>query len=214
MKTRVLLADDHAIFREALRTMLMTDPEVEVVAEVGDGGEVVARARQTKPDVVCMDIEMPGLNGIEATRRLIAALPGVKVIALTAHSDQRSVVEMLNAGAAGYVCKSGAADELLRALKSVRRNQTYIASEVSSVLVDVVRGNASVTPASLPRLTSREREVLQLLAEGSTTPQIAERLYLAPSTVDVHRRNIMKKLNIHNTAELTKYAIRAGLTSI
>lgn len=213
MKLKVLLADDHKMFREALRSMLAKETEIEVVAEVGDGRDVLIAAAKTKPDIVCMDVSMPGLNGVEATRRLVAAQPGVKVIGLSAYSDKRFVMEMLNAGAAGYVTKGDAGDELLRAIQAVRKNQTYLCPEVAAGLVDVLRGNSADAVSPLPQLGSREREVLQLVSEGMTTPQIAERLHLAPSTVEVHRRNIMRKLNLHSVAELTKYAIRTGLTS-
>jgi two-component system NarL family response regulator len=212
-KLRVLLADDHRMFQQALRILLEADPGIEVVAQVCDGGEVLRVAGLTLPDVICMDIGMPRLNGIEATRRLVAARRGVKVIGLSAHVDRRFVMDMLDAGAAGYVAKSSAGEELLRAIRSVARNQSYLCSQVSAEVVDALRNKApgSISPSA--RLTSREREVLQLLAEGNTSADIAERLHLATSTVEVHRRNIMRKLDLHGVAGLTKYAIREGLTS-
>lgn len=213
MKLKVLLADDHKMFREALRAMLSREADLEIVAEVGDGRDVLTEAAKCRPDVVCMDVGMPGLNGVEATRRLVSAQPGVRVIGLSAYSDKRFVMEMLNAGAMGYVTKGDAGDELLRAIHAVCRNQTYLCPEVASGVVEALRGNVADAISPSPQLGSREREVLQLVAEGMTTPQIADRLHLAPSTVEVHRRNIMRKLNLHSVAELTKYAIRAGLTS-
>ena len=213
-RLRVLLADDHKMFQQALRVMLEADPAIEVVAQITDGGEVIKRAAQTQPDIVCMDIAMPGLNGIEATRRLVAARPGIKVIGLSAHVDRRFVIEMLDAGAAGYVSKACAGEELLRALHTVARNQNYLCSQVSAEVVDALVSKNPPQASMAARLTSREREVLQLLAEGATSCEIATRLHLATSTVEVHRRNIMRKLDLHNVAELTKYAIRAGLTSV
>lgn len=213
MKLRILLADDHKMFREALRMMLDSTPEFEVVAEVGDGREVLARARQTLPDVVCMDVNMPGLNGIEATRGLVAAQPGVKIIALSANVDQNSVTQMLDAGALAYVGKTGDGSELVRAIHAVRHNKTYLCPDVSAGMVNALRGGAKGFGEST-NLGRRERQVLQLLAEGKTSPEIATCLHIAASTVEVHRRNIMRKLDIHSVAELTKYAIRAGLTSV
>ncbi len=213
-KLRVLLADDHRIFQEALRILLEADPGIEVVAQVSDGGEVLRQAGQLRPDVICMDIGMPRLNGIEATRRLVASRQGVKVIGLSAHVDRRFVMEMLDAGAAGYVAKASAGEELLRAIRTVGRNQSFLCSQVSAEVVDALRDRTPGAVAATARLTSREREVLQLLAEGNTSGQIAERLFLATSTVEVHRRNIMRKLDLHSVADLTKYAIREGLTSV
>jgi len=212
-RLRVLLADDHRIFQEALRVLLEADPDIEVVAQVSDGGEVLRVASQCRPDVVCMDIGMPHLNGIEATRRLIAAHRDVKVIGLSAHVDRSFVMEMLDAGAAGYVAKSSAGEELLHAIRVVGRNQSYLCSQVSAEVVDALRDGPRPVAPLATRLTSREREVLQSLAEGNTSAEIAERLFLATSTVEVHRRNIMRKLDLHNVAELTKYAIRERLTS-
>ena len=214
MKLKILLVDDHKMFREALRTMLQKEADIEVVGEVGDGRDVLRAASQTLPEVVCMDVGMPGLNGIEATRRLVTSHPGIKVIGVSAFCDRRFVLEMLNAGAAGYVTKGEAGDELLRAIRAVRRHQTYLCPEVSAGVVDALRNGSQDAVSSTPQLGSREKEVLQLLAEGCTSPQIATRLHLASSTVEVHRRNIMRKLGLHSVAELTKYAIRNGLTSV
>lgn len=211
--TRVLLADDHKMFREALRALLEKNPGIEVVGEASDGREVLKLAGETKPEVVCMDVAMPGLNGIEATRRLVAALPGVKVIGLSAYSDQRFAVDMLDAGAAGYVTKAEAGEELLRAIRTVERQQTYLSPDVAGGVLQALRNPSAHAVSSTPRLAPREREVLQLLAEGLSTREIAARLHLASSTVEVHRRNIMRKLDLHSVAELTKYAVRHGITS-
>ena len=202
------------MFREALRGLLESHSDFEVVGEVGDGRDVLRSAGQTQPDIVCMDVGMPGLNGIEATRRLVSAHPGIKVIGVSGNCDSRFVLEMLSAGASGYVTKGEAGDELLRAIRAVRRHQTYLCAEVSAGVVAALRQGTQDAVSSTPQLGSREKEVLQLVAEGASSPVIATRLHLAPSTVEVHRRNIMRKLKLHSVAELTKYAIRTGLTSV
>ena len=212
MKTRILLADDHQMFRHALRIMLERDPAMLVVGEASDGVELLRIAAEKPADVACIDIGMPRMNGIEATRRLLSLAPTMKVIGLSAMTDRDFVLDMLKAGASGFVTKSESGDELLRAIRSVRANRKYlcpeIAATVTGALLDIGDG-----PAATPRLGSRERQVLQLVADGNTSVKIAERLHLASSTVEVHRRNIMRKLNLHNIAELTKYAIRNGLTT-
>lgn len=214
MQVRVLLADDHRMFREALRNLLEKEPDLQVVGEVGDGLEVVRLAGERKAEVVCMDIGMPGLNGIDATRRILSTHPAIKVIGLSAFADQRFVLEMLNAGAVGYVTKGEAGEELVRAIHAVRNHQTYLCPEVGSRVVEALRNGRPETPSPAHPLAPREKEILALLAEGCSTPRMADRLRLAPATVEVHRRNIMRKLNIHSIAELTKYAIRNGLTSV
>ena len=210
-KLRILLADDHQIFRDALRSLLEKVPDFEVVAETGDGLEVIRLARETSPDIACMDIGMPGMNGIEVTRRLIAACPGVKVIALSAFTEQRYILNMLDAGALGYVAKAGAGDELRRAIEAVRHQRLYLCPHAAFVVAGALSGKSSSGKPSAAQLGARERQVLQLVAEGSTSAQIAERLNIAQSTVEVHRRNIMRKLNLHSVAELTRYAINNGL---
>lgn len=213
MKLRVLLAEDHKMFRDALRVMLEKEDDIEVVGEVGDGLELLQRARQVRPDIVCMDIGMPHLNGIEATRRLLELSPHTKIIGLSAFSEKHFILDMLNAGAAGYVLKASAGEELLRAIRATSSNRKYLCPSVSATVTEaLLDANAGTAPSGC-RLTSRERQVLQLIAEGSSSPQIADRLHLAPATVDVHRRNIMRKLGLHNVAELTRFAIRNGLTT-
>jgi two-component system NarL family response regulator len=210
MKLRILLADDHQMFRDALRSLLEGTQNLEVVAETGNGLEVVNLARKSSAHVVCMDIGMPGMNGIEVTRCLIAACPGIKVIALSAYSDQRFVLDMMRAGASAYVTKGEAGEELLRAIKAVRENRHYFCPDVANVVAGVLSDGGEHSRASA-HLGARERQVLQLVAEGFTSLQIAEKLHIAASTVEVHRRNIMRKLNMHTVAELTRYAIQSGL---
>ncbi|HRP24466.1 MAG TPA: response regulator transcription factor [Thauera sp.] len=211
MKLRIALADDHQMFRHALRALLARDPELEVVAEAASGEEVLAVAATQPIDLVCMDIAMPGMNGIEATHKLLAAHPAIRVIGLSAFADRQFVIELLNAGARGYITKGEAGDELLRAIRTVRQGRTYLCPDVAGTVTGALRDRDELDTA-VPRLTARERQVLQLIAEGYTSPRIAERLHLAPSTVEVHRRNIMRKLDLHNVAELTRYAITNGIS--
>lgn len=206
MKTRILLADDHQLFREALCHLLDSQPDLAVVGQVGNGLQVVQMASNTQAQVVCLDISMPGMNGTEVTRALLGALPGIKVIALSAYSDQQYVLDMLQAGALAYVTKAEASDELLRAIRAVLQGRNYLCPDVAAVVTGAVveQGGAS---RNITRLGARERQVLKLVADGCTSSQIAEMLHIAPSTVDVHRRNIMRKLNRHSVAELTRYVI-------
>lgn len=190
MKIRVLIADDHKRFREALRRMLEMEEGIEVVAEVANGDEVVKCSTHAKPDVVCMDYRMPGLNGIDATRELVAALPGVKVIGLSANSEQHFALEMCKAGAAGYVAKNDVGAELVRVIREV-------------VGRPGTQDNATETVAQ-PLLTPREREILKRLVDGFSESEIAEQLSLAPALVNVHLRNAMRKLNVHSLAELLR----------
>jgi DNA-binding NarL/FixJ family response regulator len=212
---RVLLVDDHELMREGLRSILEREKDVEVVGEAASGQAAVELARTLAPQVVVMDVAMKDLNGIEATRRIRAACPKVQVIALSSHSDSRYVNAMLDAGACGYVLKANAYDDLRRALSAAQKGKSYLCPEVTEDVVGALRCRADGEPATMrARLTSREREVLQLLAEGLSSPEIGKRLYLATSTVETHRRNVMRKLGIHRVADLTKYAIREGLTSL
>lgn len=212
-KIRIVLVDDHQMIREALRHLLERAPGHEVVAEAGDGREIVNLVRETSPDIVCMDVDMPGMNGVETTRQVLAACPHVKVIALSALSEQPYVRDMIRAGASAYVTKNEALDELLRAISAVRRNRLYLCPEVAGVLTGTLVGRGDERPGRNV-LAPRECEVLQRIATGCTSSQIAKELQITPSTVDAHRRNIMRKLELHSIAELTRYAIRNGIVSI
>ncbi|MBA4373014.1 MAG: DNA-binding response regulator [Thermodesulfovibrio sp.] len=215
MAIRVILADDHKIVRDGLRTLLQKYPEIEVIGEAEDGRSTVELTRELSPDVVIMDIAMPDMNGIEATRRITGEKPGVKVVALSMHSDKRFVSEMLKAGASAYLLKHSAFEELVTAIMTVRENRMYLSPAVTGVVVDsYVRQNGKPESSVFSVLSDREREVLQLLAEGKNTKEIASSLNLSGKTVEAHRMNIMSKLNMHSIAELTKYAIREGLTSL
>jgi DNA-binding NarL/FixJ family response regulator len=212
---KILIADDHKIMRDGLRSLLEEQPDMEVVAEAENGQMAVQLAQERKPDVVIMDINMPDFNGIEATRQMIATLPEVKVIALSMHSDRRLVLGMLRAGASGYLLKDCAFEELARAIETVAANQPYLSPSIArTVIEDYVDRIAQTESATADVLTAREREVLQLLAEGWSTKQIASHLHISVKTVETHRRRIMEKLGLRSIAELTKYAIREGLTSL
>jgi DNA-binding NarL/FixJ family response regulator len=213
MTIRIMLVDDHKIFREALKGILEREHDISLVGEANEGSEALKIARTIHPDIVLMDIGMPVVGGIEAARDLIADQPGIKIIALSTYSDRRIVLQMLDTGARGYIVKSAGREELLRGIRAVSHGRTYLCPEASGVLVDSVRTRNPSEPFSRERLGKREREVLQLLADGQTSPEIGKNLHIATSTVEVHRRNIMRKLELHSIAELTKYAIRNGLTS-
>lgn len=213
MNVRILLADDHRMFREVLRVLLERNPDFEVVAESGSGLEVIALARETAPNIVCMDIDMPGLNGIELTRQIVAVLPLVKVIALSTFSDRGYITDMLNAGASAYVTKAAAGVELLRAIDAVRRNHSYLCPDATDAVKDAIVGQGGEKKSPGTKLGAREVQVLKLVAVGFTSAQIAEQLDIALSTVEVHRRNIMRKLNEDSAVGLTRYAIRNGLVS-
>ncbi len=213
MSIRIVLADDHKMILAALRSMLEKELDMDVVGEAGDGVALLEVVARKMPDVAVVDIGMPGMNGVEATRRLLAGRPSLKVIALSAYDDKRFVLEMLNAGAKGYLIKASAGDELPRAIRAIAQGRTYLCPEVAGAIVDAARDKTSLAGNAAVNLGRREREVLTLLAEGKTSSEIAARMHIAASTVEVHRRNIMRKLDLHSVAELTKYAIREGLTS-
>jgi DNA-binding NarL/FixJ family response regulator len=216
MSVRVLLVDDHTMLREALRLMLDKEEGIEVVGELGDGKDIMENVKKLCPDVIVMDVSMPTINGIEATRELIKANPRTRIVALSAFGYKQFIMEMMDAGALAYVIKSAAGEQLVRAIFSVARGETYLCPETAATLVaSNQRGNSKDDDGHRnKRLGRREIEVLRLLAQGRTSPQIGSDLHIAPSTVDVHRRNIMEKLNMHSVAELTKYAIRTGLTNV
>jgi len=215
MSITILLADDHKITREGLRSLIDKQGDMEVVAEAEDGRTTVSLVRELLPDVVIMDVSMPDLNGMEATRQITGELSNVKVIALSMHSDELFVTEMLKNGASGYLLKDCAFEELEHAIRAVVAGQRYLSPFISEVVVNVYLQSLSKTGFSGSGvLTDREREVLQLMAEGKSTKQIALKLHISIKTVETHRRQIMDKLDIHSVAELTKYAIRKGLTSL
>jgi len=215
MSTRILLADDHRIVREGLRALIEKQPNMEVVAEAENGRTAVELVQKLHPDVIIMDVAMPDLNGIEATRQIIAKALSVKVIALSMHSDRRFVVEMLRAGASGYLLKDCAFEELVHAIRAVVINRIFLSPKINDIVIkDYLRLFPKTEFSVFSILTPRQRQVLQLLSEGKTTRQIAFHLQVSVKTVETYRQQIMDKLDIHSIAELTKYAIHEGLTSL
>ncbi|HEV3198168.1 MAG TPA: response regulator transcription factor [Bryobacteraceae bacterium] len=217
MSIRILLADDHRILREGLRSLLAQQVDIVVVGEASDGETAVALARELRPDIVIMDVVMSGLGGVEATRRIRTDLRDTKVIGLSMHSDRRFVSEMLRAGALGYLVKDSAFEELNQAVRAVMEGRPYLSAAITGSLVEDFVRQACMEerhPTPLHMLTSREQEVLRLLADGKRVKEIAHFLNISAKTVESHRQNIMDKLEIHSTIELTRYALREGLTSI
>lgn len=215
MNVRIILADDHKIVRDGLRTLIEKEKDMEVIAEAEDGRTAVKLAKKLSPDLVIMDITMPDMNGVDATREIVHTVPGVKVIALSMHSDRQFVTGMLEAGASGYLLKDCAFDELARAVRAVVANQTYLSPRIADIIIDrYVRKSFGTDSSAFSVLTQREREVLQLLSEGMTTKEMAFHLSVSVKTIETHRRNIMDKLNIHSITDLVKYAIREGLTTL
>ena len=215
MTVKIFLADDHRILREGLRSLISEIPGMEVIGEAGNGREAVRLATELRPDLVVMDVNMPDLNGIETTRQLLKDLPAVKVIALSMYSDRRFVTGMLRAGASGYMLKASAFDELATAFETVIAGEIYLSPKVAGMVVEDYLGylaEGKSEPTEL--LTAREREIMQLLAEGRSSKEIASILHVSEKTIYTHRQNIMEKLDIHSIAELTKYAIREGITSL
>ena len=212
-KIRVVLADDHTILRAGVRMMLNAQPDIEVVGEASDGRQAIAEAQRLQPDVILMDITMPDLNGIEATRQVKRLLPDVRVLVLTMHENEEYLFQMLRAGASGYMLKEAADTELISAIRIVNNGSFYLSPSAQSMMVGdyLLRVRTGEERDSYSELTEREREILKLVADGLTNNQIAERLIISPKTVDTHRTHIMDKLNLHNRAELVKYAMRRGL---
>jgi DNA-binding NarL/FixJ family response regulator len=210
----VLLADDHKIIRAGLRELIEKEPGFKVIAEAGNGRQALRQCSKLSPDIVLMDISMPDLNGIEATRQLVKDVPKTKAIILSVHMGRTVIAEVFKAGASGYLLKNCSFKDMVSAINAVMAGEIYLSPEIASVVCeDYIRFLENDESIASSGLTPREREVLQLLSEGLNTKEIAFSFNLSVKTVEVHRQNIMKKLNIHNIAELTKYAIREGLTS-
>jgi len=215
MSIKILLADDHKIVRDGLKSLIKKEVGMEVIGEADNGRKTVQLARDLEPEIIIMDISMPDLNGIEATRQIVADSPDVKIIALSMHSDKRYVKGVLSAGASGYLLKDSAFEELVEAIRTVDTGRFYLSAGIVGVVVkDYVGSQANKDALTSDILSAREREVLQLLAEGKSTKEIASDLHVSVKTIETHRQNIMQKLNIHTIAGLTRYAIREGLTSL
>ena len=215
LKTKILLADDHKIMRAGLRSILEKEPDMEVLGEAQNGLVALQLAKELRPDLVIMDISMPDLNGIEATSRILAELSGLRVLALSMHSDRGFLIKMLKAGASGYLLKDCASEELIDAVHVIMKNRLYISP---AMVDDMVRGYVQMASredlSAFSVLTTRERDVLQRLAEGKSVKEIAHDLNISVKTVETFRHRIEDKLCLHSIAELTKYAIREGLTSL
>lgn len=213
MSIRILLADDHTILRAGLKKMLNSQPDMEVIGEAQDGRQAIQESQRLQPDIVLMDITMPDINGIEATRQIKKLCPEIKVLVLTMHEHDEYVFQALRAGASGYMLKEAADTDLFSALRVIQSGKFYLSPAAQSVMVGdyLQRVRTGEEKDSYSSLTEREREILKLVAEGFTNNQIAERLVISPKTVDTHRTHIMDKLNLHSRAELVKYAMRRGL---
>lgn len=210
-RIRVIIADDHTLFRAGIRGLLGTSEDIEVVAEASDGHEAIRLAQEQRPHVLLMDIGMPGLNGVEAGERIVRELPVTRVIVLSMHTGEEHVLRAIRAGASGYLLKSADPDELVRAVRQVSKGEMYLSPRVSRYLVqDYVRGGAAMSDP-LGRLTPRQREILQLMAEGHTTKAIAMTLKVSVKTVEAHRAQLMDRLEIHNVPGLVRFAVRHGL---
>ena len=214
-KIRLLLVDDHEIVRAGIRMLFLAESGMEIVGEVGSGQEAIEAVREFTPDVVIMDVAMPGMTGIEATRQIKEASPETVVLALTMYDDEQYFFEMLNAGASGYIPKRAAPDDLVSAIRVVNQGNVFLHSTLAKFLMKDVLGQAEINAEqAVPELTPREREVLTYIAEGFTNREIAEALVISVKTVDRHRENIMQKLNLHSRVELVKFAIEKGLISV
>jgi len=212
--TTILLADDHRVVREGLRTLLSQEADLSVIGEAADGREVVELARSLHPEVIIMDIAMPEMNGIEATRLIVAENPAIRVVALSMYADRRFVMQILRAGALGYVLKEAAFEELARAIRTVAAGQPFLSPTVAGFVVEeFVRQVSTTASKTIELLTSRETEVLRLLAEGKRAKDIALELKIGVKTAEAHRQNLMNKLEMHSIAELTRFAIREGITT-
>jgi len=211
-KVKVLIVDDHAIMRDGIRALLTVNDDIEVIGEASEGREAMKKMEQLKPDVIVMDIAMPGMDGMEATRQMVKANARVKVLILTQHDNKEYILQAIKAGAAGFVPKRALGSELVSAIRAVSRGDSVLYPSVASALIEDYRQRSELDPYD--RLTAREREVLKLIAEGHTSQEIADMLVISLKTVLGHRTKIMEKLDIHNRTELIKYAMRKGLISI
>jgi len=216
VKTKIVLVDDHRMMREGLRAILKSEQNMLIVGEAENGHDVLTMVGELSPDIIVMDVSMPDLNGIEAARLIRKSHPRVRVIALSAYADKRYILGAMEAGASGYILKTAACDELVRAIRTVMNGKTFLSAAISETagLNTAMRRGKHAACKAFVALTPREREIIHLLAEGRTSAQIAAELYISIKTVEAHRRNISRKLDLHSVAELTKFALREGLTSL
>ena len=213
---RILLADDHKVLRSGLRRILEEQPDLEVVGEAGDGREAVDLASSLQPDIVVMDIAMPQMNGMEATRQIVIRNPRINVLILSMYSDENYIVQVLRAGARGYLLKDSAEDDLINAVRSVADGQPFFSPRIAKLLVgdSMQRLRDEAASDTYELLTPREREVLQLIAEGKSNKEVAAALFVSPTTIETHRARIMDKLDLHSTAEIVLYAVRKGIVQL
>jgi DNA-binding NarL/FixJ family response regulator len=210
-KIKIVLVDDHKLLRDGLRNIIDQKTNMQIIGEASDGREAIKMASKLIPDVIVMDVAMPGLNGVEAAKQIHKNLPQIKIIGLSMHSGKQFIQGMFKAGAFGYLLKDGDADELITAITTVVKNKRYLSKDINQEYLTLIKKGETIEKA---QLSSREKEVLQLIAEGKSSKEIGEILFLSPKTVDVHRNNIMKKIELYTIPELTKYAIKKGLTSL
>lgn len=211
-KIKVLIVDDHTIMRDGIRALLGIHDDIEVIGEASEGKEAIEKSLELIPDVVIMDIAMPGMDGLEATQKIKKGKPGIKVLILTQHDDKEYILSAIKAGASGYVPKRALGSELVSAIYAIQREKSYLYPSAAAALIHDYRQQAETEPHD--RLTAREKEVLKLIAEGHTSKEMADMLFISPKTVMAHRAKIMEKLDLHNRAEIIKYAIRKKLVSM
>lgn len=212
MEKSILLVDDHKIVRDGLKNIIEKNKTLRIVSEANDGREAIKLCEKLKPEIVIMDVAMSGLNGVEATKQILQINPNIKVIALSMHSEKQFVLGMFKAGAYGYLLKDSSSEELITAILAVARNEKYVSQKISNVLIENI--GTGHDDQHTNQLSTREREVLQLIAEGNSSKEIGELLFLSSKTVDVHRKNIMQKLDLFTLQDLTKYAVKNGITSL
>ena len=214
MSIRILITDDHQLFREGIVNLLSAAPEIEIVAQAENGLEAIEKAKKLKPDIVIMDLGMPGMNGVEATQILQKELPQIKVLALSMHSDKQYIKEVLEAGAYGYLFKNCTYDQLIEAVNTVSHGKKYLSDKITEVLIQDYLGREDDVHNNNADLSERESEILKLLAEGKSTREISDMLCISVKTVGTHKQNILEKLNLKTNADLIKYAIRKGIVSL
>ena len=214
MPVRIIIADDHRLFREGLVNLLSDSKDIEIIAEAENGNDAIVKARELNPDVIVMDIGMPVLNGVDATSRLLKELPAIKVIALSMHSEKQYIKGMLEAGAAGYLFKNCAYDELIKAIHTVNSGKKYLSDKITEIMIQDYLGKEESIPESDSELTERESEILKLIAEGASTSEISELLFVSVKTIGTHKQHLLEKLNLKTSTDIVKYAIKKGIISL
>lgn len=214
MTIRIIIADDHQLFREGLANLLADSKDIEILDQAGNGEEAIVKARELNPDVIIMDIGMPVLDGVEATRKLLQELPGSRVIALSMHADKQYIKGMFEAGASGYLFKNCAYSELITAIRTVNEGKKYLSERITEIMIQDYLGKEETIPVDDSELTEREAEILKLIAEGVSTSDISERLFVSIKTIGTHKQHILEKLNLKTTTDLVKYAIKKGIISL